>query len=113
MSFAVKERRAGPVVILELNGRLTMGEATDKLDAALRKLIESGARALVLDCAGIPVVDSQGIKSIVWGLTSLQKRGGKLKLLRITPRVREVLDMTRLLTVIETFDDEAKALGSF
>ena len=113
MAFAVTERRAGPVVILELNGRLTMGEATDKLDAALRQLVESGERALVLDCAGIPVVDSQGIKSIVWGLTSLQKRGGKLKLLKVTPRVREVLDMTCLLTVIETFDDEAAALGSF
>lgn len=113
MAFAVKERRSGPVVILELSGRLTMGEATDKVDAALRKLIDAGERALLLDCAGVPVVDSQGIKSLVWGLTSLQKRGGRLKLLRITPRVREVLDMTRLLTVIETFDDEAAALGSF
>ena len=113
MAFAVKERRSGPVVIVELTGRLTMGEATDKLDEALRKLIEGGERALLLDCAGVPVVDSQGIKSIVWGLTSVQKRGGKLKLLRITPRVRDVLDMTRLLTVIETFDDEPGAVASF
>ncbi len=113
MAFAVQERRSGPVAILGLTGRLIMGEATDKLDAALRKLVEAGERAVLLDCAGVPVVDSQGIKSIVWGLTSLQKRGGKLKLLKISPRVREVLDMTRLLTVIETFDDEAKAVGSF
>ena len=113
MAFAVKERRSGPVVIVELTGRLTMGEATDKLDEALRKLIEGGERALLLDCAGVPVVDSQGIKSIVWGLTSVQKRGGKLKLLKISPRVRDVLDMTRLLTVIETFDDEPGAVASF
>jgi len=113
MAFVVQERRSGPVVIVELTGRLTMGEATDKLDAALQKLIEGGERALLLDCAGVPVVDSQGIKSIVWGLTSVQKRGGKLKLLRITPRVRDVLDMTRLLTVIETFDDEPGAVASF
>jgi len=113
MAFAVKERRSGPVVVLELAGRLTMGDATDKLDAALRQLIDGGERALLLDCAGVPSLDSQGIKSIVWGVTSVEKRGGKLKLLRVTPRVREVLDMTRLLTVIETFDDEAGAVASF
>lgn len=113
MPFTVKERRTGPVVILELVGRLTFGDATDALDGALKKLIAGGERALLLDCAGIPVVDSQGIKSLVSGVTSLEKRGGKLKLLKITPRVREVLDMTRLLTVIETFDDEAAALRSF
>jgi anti-sigma B factor antagonist len=113
MAFTVQERRSGPVVILGLTGRLIMGEATDKLDAALRNLIDAGERSLLLDCAGVPVVDSQGIKSLVWGLTSLQKRGGKLKLLKITPRVREVLDMTRLLTVIEAFDDETQAVGSF
>lgn len=113
MAFALKQRRAGPVVVLELQGRLTMGEATDKLDGALKKLVADGERSLLLNCAGVPVVDSQGIKSLVWALTSLQKRGGKLKLLNVTPRVREVLDMTRLLTVMETFDDETAAMGSF
>lgn len=113
MSFSLKERRVGSVVILELEGRLTMGEATDKLDSTLQKLIAAGERALLLDCARIPVIDSQGIKSVVWGVTSLEKRGGKLKLLKISPRVREVLDITRLLTVIEAFDDEAAAVGSF
>lgn len=113
MPFTVKERRVGSVVVLELEGRLTMGEATDKVDATLQKLIANGERAVLLDCARVPSMDSQGIKSVVWGVTSQEKRGGKLKLLKISPRVREVLDITRLLTVIETFDDEAAALRSF
>lgn len=113
MSFTIKERRTGPVLILELAGRLTMGEGTDKLDAAVRKLIGAGEQALLLDCAGISTIDSQGIRSLVWGVTSIEKRGGKLKLLKVSPRVREVLDITRLLTVIETFDDETAAVSSF
>lgn len=113
MPFALKERRSGPVVVLTLEGRLTMGEATEKLDGALKKLIADGERSLLLDCAGVPIIDSQGIKALVSGVISLEKRGGKLKLLNISPRVREVLDVTRLLTVIETFDDEAAAVRSF
>ncbi len=113
MAFAVRERRSGPVVILELEGRLTLGEGARKLTSAIRRLVSSGERALLLDCARVPVIDSQGIKSLVWGLTSLEKRGGKLKLLRLSPRVREVLQLTRLLTVIEHYDDEAAALRSF
>ncbi|MBI4467670.1 MAG: STAS domain-containing protein [Acidobacteria bacterium] len=113
MPFSLKERRSGPVLILELAGRLTMGEGTDKLDATLQKLIAAGERQLLLDCAGVSSIDSQGIKSIVWGVTSVGKRGGKLKLLKVSSRVREVLDITRLLTVIEAFDDEAAAMRSF
>ncbi|MFQ5723066.1 MAG: STAS domain-containing protein [Terriglobia bacterium] len=113
MGFAVRERRNGPVVVLELEGRLTFGEGTDKLDGVVRRLIEGGERALVVDCSRVESIDSQGIKSLVWGVTSLEKRGGRLKLLRMSPRVREVLEITRLLTVIETFDDEAAAVKSF
>ena len=114
MAFEVKERRrAGPVVVLEITGRLTMGSGSEKLEEMLRDLIASGERALLLDCAGVSVIDSQGIKSLVQGVTSMEKRGGKLKLLKISPRVREVLDLTRLLTVIETFDDEDSAVRSF
>ncbi len=113
MAFAVRERRNGPVVVLELEGRLTWGEGSEKLDAIVRRLIEGGERALLLDCSRVASIDSQGIKSLVSGYTSLEKRGGRLKLLRMSPRVREVLELTRLLTVIETFDDEGAAVKSF
>lgn len=114
MPFEFKERRrAGPVLVLELAGRLTMGEGSEKLDEVLQALIAKGERAVVLDLARVPLIDSQGIQSLVRGVTSMANRGGKLKLLQLTPRVREVLDLTRLLTVIEAFDNEEAALRSF
>lgn len=114
MAFEVKERRrAGSVVVLELTGRLTMGPGSEDLEQKLKDLIANGERAVLLHCAGVSVIDSQGIKSLVQGVTSMEKRGGKLKLLKISPRVREVLDLTRLLTVMETFDDEEAAVRSF
>lgn len=114
MAFVVRERRrAGPVVVLELSGRLTMGEGSDQLEEALQGLLNQGERAVLLDCAGVPVIDSRGLKALVQGYTSLEKRGGTLKLLRVSPRVREVLDYTHLLTVIQAFDDEEAAVKSF
>jgi len=76
-------------------------------------LIGSGCRALLLDCRQVSLIDSQGIKALVRGVTSMEKQGGKVKLLKVSPRMREVLNLTRLLTVIEAFEDEPAALGSF
>lgn len=114
MAFSLKERRrAGPVVVLELAGRLTLGQASEELEQMLQRLMAQGERALLLDCAGLAVIDSQGIKALVRSLTSMERQGGKLKLLNLTARVHEVLDLTRLLTVLESFDDEETALRSF
>ena len=114
MGFIIEEReRKGKVVIVELSGRLTMGDGSDSVEEFLQKLVAQGDRAVLLDMAGVPLMDSRGIKAIVYGLTSLRKRGGQLKLLSLTPRVREVLDYTRLLTVFEVFEDEEAAVKSF
>jgi len=112
MTFSINERRRGSLVILELNGRLVMGEGSEELDKEIQQRIQGGIHALVLDCAHVPAVDSQGIKSLVRGAISLQKRDGKMVLLHLTPRVRDVLELTRLLTVIEAFDDEDAAARS-
>jgi anti-sigma B factor antagonist len=112
--FTVEEsRRAGPVLVVELRGRLAMGEGEEKLNAALQDLIGRGERALLLDCAKVTAIDSQGIRALVRNIVSLQNRGGQLKLLRLTRRVRTVLEVTRLLNVIEAFDDEGAARRSF
>jgi len=112
--FTLEEsRRAGPVLVVELRGRLVMGDGDQELDAALQVLIGRGERALLLDCANVPAIDSQGIRSLVRNAVSLHNRGGQLKLLNLTPRVRSVLEVTRLLNVIEAFDDEEAALRSF
>lgn len=113
MPIIFKERQAGSVTILELSGRLFMGEASDELDLKLQGLMSEGRVNLLLDCSRVTGIDSQGIKSLVRGVISAQKRGGKLKLLKLSHRVKEVLQITRLLTVIEFFDDEGVALQSF
>lgn len=112
MSVEVKKRHAGSITVLELSGRLTMG-GSDALDETLQSLIADGHLALLLDCNQVSAIDSQGIKALVRGAVSIEQRGGKLKLLKPAPRVRKVLEITRLLTVIETFDDEVAALESF
>jgi anti-sigma B factor antagonist len=113
MSLQIKQRQSGTVTILELSGRLTMGPGLDTLHEALESLILGGRRSVLLDCSEVSLIDSQGIKALVRGLTAVERQGGRLKLLKMTPRVREVLGITRLLTVIEAFDDESTALRSF
>lgn len=113
MSLELKERQVGRVTLLELVGRLTMGEAGEALEAKVESLIAAGRLALLLDCSKVIAIDSQGIKAIIRAVTSVEQRGGKLKLLSLSPRVREVLKITRLLTVLETFDTEAAAIASF
>ena len=113
MPLTIKERQAGTVTILELSGRLYVGEASDTLDDKLQALLNAGRVALLLDCSQVTGIDSQGIKSLVRGVISAQKRSGSLKLLKLTGRVWEVLNLTRLLTVIESFEDEEAALRSF
>jgi anti-sigma B factor antagonist len=114
MSFIIEEReRKGKVVIVELSGRLTMGDGHESVSRFLQELVAKGERAVLLDMAGVPMMDSRGIQALVHGFTSLRNRGGMLKLVNLTPRVREVLDYTRLLTVFEAFDDEDAAVKSF
>jgi anti-anti-sigma factor len=112
MNFSISERRHGSVVILDLNGRLVMGEGSEQLDKVIQERIQAGVHSLILDCGKVPAIDSQGIKALVRGAISLQKRDGKLVLVRLTPRVREVLELTRLLTVLEAYDDDEAAVRS-
>ena len=113
MSWGVRERQAGSVTILELSGRLTMGTGSEALYEKLRSLIAAGRSTLLLDCSQVEAVDSQGIQTLLRGVRLAKERGGKLALLKMSPRLREVLNITRLLPVFENFDDEEVALRSF
>lgn len=113
MSLGITERRVEPVVVLELNGRLTLGPSCEELDRRLQELVNAGSRAIVLHCGGLSALDSQGIKVLVSGATRLQEVGGRLKLCILPRRVQEVLQMTHLLKVLETFASEAEAVASF
>lgn len=113
MSTVGSERQVGSVTILAISGRLFIGEASEELDAKLQSLLAEGKVNLLLDCSDVTAIDSQGIKSLVRGVISAQKRGGQLKLVRISHRLREILIITHLLTVIEAFDGEEAALARF
>ncbi|MGH9862901.1 MAG: STAS domain-containing protein [Candidatus Acidiferrales bacterium] len=114
MAFVITEReRVGSVVLVELSGRLVMSEGSDKLEEELQRRIAAGEHAMLLDCGGVSVIDSQGLKALMRGVISIRKVGGQLKLLNVAPRVREVLELTRLLTIIEVFDNRDDAVRSF
>jgi len=114
MAFTIElQKKVGPVVLVALDGRLTYGEGADKVENFIQDLVAHDERAVLLDMAKVPIIDSRGIKSLVHGFTSVRKRGGQLKLLRLSPRVREVLGFTRLIEIFEVFDDEQRALQSF
>jgi anti-anti-sigma factor len=113
MSTEWAERRVGPVTVLTLKGRMAFEEGSRRLDEKLQSLINEGRVNLLLECSEVEALDSQGISALVRALITTGRLGGKVKLLRPSARVRHVLEVTRLLSVLEAFEDEKKALGSF
>jgi anti-sigma B factor antagonist len=111
--MAITERQAGGVTVVEISGRITMGAGSQELDNKIKELVGGGTLCLLLDCSGIERIDTQGIQAIVRGFTALKEKNGKLKLLKLPPRMQEVLRVTRLIEYIDSFDDEAEAVKSF
>lgn len=111
--FEIKERQVGEVTVLELKGRVALGKGAPALNDKLQTLIDLGRIKLLLQCSEVTILDSQGISSLVRGVISTRKRGGQLKLLKLSPRAHRVLEITHLLTFIQSFEDEAEALASF
>lgn len=114
MSLQVSVREYGDASILDLRGKSTIGDGeSELLSRQLKKLIENGARYLLLNLADLTKIDSSGVSVIVETCASLRRRGGDLRLLCPRGRVLEVLTVVRLLEVIPSFDNEAQALASF
>ncbi len=109
----IEEREVGEVLILDLSGKLTIGEGDELLKDKINSLIQQGRRKLVLNLAGVPYIDSAGLGEIVRTYTTVSRQGGKLKLLNLTKRIQDLLAITKLLTVFETFDSEQEAVQSF
>lgn len=110
MPFISKTRQVGAATILELEGRLTALEGSE-LREAVDALLAEGRLAILLDCARIPFIDSQGIAALVRTWVSAG-RGSKLKLFSLTPRVKEILGITGLLKLMDIFEDAGAALQS-
>jgi anti-sigma B factor antagonist len=109
----ISERQAGDVTILDLNGKVTIGEGSVALRNAIRRLVGEGKKKILLNLAGVGYVDSSGIGELVSSFTAVNKEGGQLKLLNLTQKIQDLLAITKLLTVFDTFENEGEALGSY
>ncbi len=111
--ITISERQAGDVTILDLDGKVTIGEGSVALRGAIRRLLGEGKNKILLNLASVGYVDSSGIGELVSSYTAVNKEGGTLKLLKLTQKIQDLLAITKLLTVFDVFDDEGEALSSY
>ena len=109
----IEERPSGDVMILDVTGKLTIGEGDELLKDKINSLIQQGHKKLIMNLEGVPYVDSAGLGEIVRTYTTVSRQGGSLKLLNLTKRIEDLLSITKLLTVFDTYDSEQDALNSF
>jgi anti-sigma B factor antagonist len=109
----IRERQAGDVTVLDMDGRITIGEGSVALRSAVRRLLEEGKHKILLNLAKVGYIDSSGIGELVSSYTTINKDGGQLKLLSLTEKLRDLLTITKLLTVFDVYDTEAEALSSY
>jgi len=109
----INERQAGDVTVLDMSGKITIGEGSVALRTAIRRLLEEGKKRILLNLAGVSYIDSSGIGELVSSYTAITNAGGQLKLLNLTQKLQDLLTITKLLTVFDVYESEAEALNSF
>jgi anti-sigma B factor antagonist len=109
----IEQRAVGSVMILDLKGKITLGEGDEALKDKINSLILQGHKKMLLNFGDVPYIDSAGLGEIVRTYTTVSRQGGQLKLVNLTKRITDLLSITKLLTVFETFDNEAEALKSY
>lgn len=109
----IQERVVGGVTILDLSGKMTLGEGDELLREKIASLINAGHKNMLLNLDSVPYIDSAGLGEIVRTYTTVSRQGGKLKLLNLTKRIEDLLSITKLLTVFEVYESEAEAIQSF
>ncbi len=109
----ISERTSGTVTIIDLNGKLMLGDPTQRLHDKVNSLLQQGRKNILLNLGEVAAVDSGGLGELVRTLTTMQKHGGSLKVANLPKRVQDLLVMTRLVTVFDTYEDETAALKSF
>lgn len=113
MSMQLTVRQVGDVSVVDVAGRITLGESASSLREAIRDLLGNGHKKLILNLGEVSYIDSSGIGELVSAFTTVTNQGGRLRLLNLTKRVKDLLQITKLYTVFEVFDDEAHAVASF
>ena len=109
----IVERQVSEVVILDLHGKILIGEGDDALREAVTRLVDGGKSKILLNLADVPYVDSAGLGEIVRCYTTVSRKNGRLKLINLTKNIQDLLSITKLLTVFETFDSEDEGVRSF
>ena len=113
MNLKITNREMGPIMVVNLSGRLTLGDAGAQLRQTLKDLLDGGKKKIVLNLGEVGYIDSSGLGELVSGFTTVQKNGGELKLANLTQKVNDLLTVTKLYTVFEIHNDEDSALKSF
>ncbi|HEY0406708.1 MAG TPA: STAS domain-containing protein [Pyrinomonadaceae bacterium] len=109
----IQERQAGDVTILDLDGKITIGEGSTSLRSAIRRLAEEGKKKILLNLQSVNYMDSTGLGELIASYTTISRDGGQLKLLQLSGKIQDLLVITKLLTVFDVYDSEADALGNF
>ncbi|MGA8026913.1 MAG: STAS domain-containing protein [Bryobacteraceae bacterium] len=113
MSVKLSSRQVGDVTVIDAAGRITLGEGASAFRDMIRNLAAKGNKKLLLNLGEVSYIDSSGIGEMVSGFTTVTNNGGQLKLVGLSKRVKDLLQITKLYTVFEAFDDEAEAVRSF
>jgi anti-sigma B factor antagonist len=109
----IEKRKKGDVVILDLKGKILIGEGIDVLRDSINNTINEQETKVLLNFAEVPYLDSTGLGEVVRSYTSIKKAGGVVKIVNLTNKVKDLLSVTKLITVFDTFEDEDKAIESF
>jgi len=112
-TMQIKERTIDAVVILDISGKILIGDGEVQLKRKLTQLLEQGHRQMIINLGEVPYMDSSGLGAIVRCFTAVRRAGGELKLINLTQRLLDLLTITKLTTVFETYDTEEEALQSF
>jgi anti-sigma B factor antagonist len=113
VSFSTSMREVDGVVIVDLSGRITLGEASGKLRDTVRDLLSKGNKKILLNLGDVTYIDSSGLGELVSSYTTAANQGAKVKLLNVQKKVDDLLQITKLYTVFDSFTDESKAVGSY
>jgi anti-sigma B factor antagonist len=113
MALSIREEQHGGVTVLKLSGRVVLGEESNQLRSKIKDLVAQGKTRILADLGDVTYIDSAGLGTLVSGFTSVQNQGGNMKLANLTKKFREQLNITKLVTVFEVFDDVDAGLRSF
>lgn len=113
MALTIASREVDGVTVVDLSGRITLGEGSVQLRDAIRELISKGQTRILLNLAEVSYIDSSGLGELVSAYTTAKNQGATLKLLKLTKKVHDLLQLTKLYTVFDISDDEASAIASF